>query len=130
LNARSAYFAKNLTLKKPNGFYLIEQPMLLSQDDIQSADLFFDPPMTKMAANRKIHLISARGAILEGIKHSKKHGLFIPDVLLIRNKSELLTDSQVLEQLVAPLTREVLTIRIFEELQKGVPLWPNPGQRR
>jgi len=29
--------------------------MLLSQDDIQSADLSFDPPMIKMAANRKIH---------------------------------------------------------------------------
>jgi hypothetical protein len=46
--------------------------MVLSQNDIQSADLCFDPPMTKMAANRKIHLIAARGAVLEGIKYSKK----------------------------------------------------------
>jgi hypothetical protein len=46
--------------------------MVLSQNDIQSADLCVDPPMTKMAANRKIHLIAARGAVLEGIKYSKK----------------------------------------------------------
>jgi hypothetical protein len=49
--------------------------MLLSQNDIQSADIFFDPPMTKMAAHRKIYLIAARGAILEGIKCSKRNGL-------------------------------------------------------
>lgn len=104
--------------------------MLLSQDDIQSADLCFDPPMTKMAAKRKINLISAKGAILEGIKYSKKQGLLIPDVLLIRNKPEFLTNAPALEQLIGPLTREVLTIRIFEELQKGVPLWPNRGQQR
>ena len=67
--------------------------MLLSQDDIQSADLFFDPPMTKMAANRKIHLIAARGAILEGIKYSKKNGLSVPNILLVKNKPELLDDA-------------------------------------
>ena len=98
--------------------------MLLSQDDIQSADLFFAPPMTKMAANRKVQLIAARGAILEGIKYSKKKGLCIPDILLVRNKAELLDGSSVLEQLITPLTREVLTMRIGEELRKGVPLWP------
>ena len=98
--------------------------MLLSQDDTQSADLFFDPPMTKMAANRKIHLIAVRGAILEGIKYSKKKGLSIPDILLVKNKPELLDDSLVLEQLLSPTTRDVLAIRIGEELRKGVPLWP------
>lgn len=98
--------------------------MLLSQDDIQSADLFFDPPMTKMAANRKIHLIAARGAILEGIKYSKKNGLSIPNILLVKNKPELLDDSLALEQLISSMTQEVLTIRICEELRKGVPLWP------
>lgn len=35
--------------------------MLLSQHDIQSADLSFDPPMIKRATNRKIYLIAARG---------------------------------------------------------------------
>jgi hypothetical protein len=98
--------------------------MLLSQDDIQSADLFFDPPMTKMAANRKIQLIAARGAILEGIKYSKKKGLSIPDILLVKNKIEILDGSPALEQLISPMTRDVLAIRIREELSKGVPLWP------
>lgn len=99
--------------------------MLLSQDDIQSADLFFDPPMTKMAANRKIQLIAARGAILEGIKYSKKKGLSIPDILLVKNKTESLDGSSpALEQLISPMTRDVLAIRIREELSKGVPLWP------
>lgn len=98
--------------------------MLLSQHDIQSADLYFDPPMTKMAANRKIHLIAARGAILEGIKYSKRKGLSIPDILLIKNKPELLGDSPALEQPIDTMTREILAIRIREELNKGVPLWP------
>jgi hypothetical protein len=102
--------------------------MLLSQDDIQSADLFFDPPMTKMAANRKVHLIAARGAILEGIKYSKKKGLLIPNILLVKNKPELLDGSLALEQLVSSMTRDVLAIRIGEELRKGVPLWPE-GRR-
>ena len=79
--------------------------MLLSQDDIQSADLFFDPPMTKMAANRKIHLIAARGAILEGIKYSKKNSLSIPNILLVKNKPELLDDSLALEQLLSSMTQ-------------------------
>jgi hypothetical protein len=103
--------------------------MLLSQYDIQSADLSFDPPMIKMAANRKIHLIAARGTILEGIKYSKKKGLSIPDVLLVKNKPELLDNSLALEQLISSMTREVLTIRIGEELRKGVPLWPECGRR-
>ena len=98
--------------------------MLLSQDDIQSAHLYFNPPMTKMAANREIHLIAARGAILEGIKYSKKKGLSIPDILLVKNKAELPDGSPALEQLVSPMTRDVLAIRIGEELSKGVPLWP------
>ena len=102
--------------------------MLLSQTDIQSATLSFDPPMTKRAANRKIYLIAARGAILEGIKHSKKKGLSIPDILLVKNKPELLDDSPALEQLISSMTRDVLTIRIGEELRKGVPLWPE-GRR-
>lgn len=103
--------------------------MLLSQDDIQSADLFFDPPMTKMAANRKVQLIAARGAILEGIKYSKKKGLSIPDILLVKNKPEFLDDSLALEQLISSMTRDVLAIRIGEELRKGVPLWPEHGRR-
>ena len=98
--------------------------MLLSQDDIQSADLYFNPPMTRMATNREIHLFAARGAILEGIKYSKKKGLFIPDILKVKNMTELPDGSPALEQLVSPMTRDVLVIRIGEELSKGVPLWP------
>lgn len=98
--------------------------MLLSQDDIQSADFFFTPPITKMAANRKVQLIAARGAILEGIEYSKKKGLCISDILLARNKTELLGCSPALEQPISLLTREVLVMRIGEELRKGVPLWP------
>jgi hypothetical protein len=103
--------------------------MLLSQGDIQSATLSFDPPMTKRAANRKIYLLAARGAILEGIKYSKKNGLSVPDVLLVKNKPELLDDSLALEQLISSMTRDVLNIRIGEELRKGVPLWPEHGRR-
>ena len=109
---------------EPNSFYQIEVTMLLSQDDIQSADLFFDPPMTRMAANRKVHLIAARGAVLEGIKYSKLKGLSIPDILLVNNKTETQDGSSALEQLISPITRDVLAIRIREELSKGVPLWP------
>ena len=98
--------------------------MLLSQNDIQCADLFCTPPMTKMAADRKVQLIAARGAILEGIEYSKKKGLCIPDILLVRNKTELLDGAPALEQPISILTREVLVIRIGEELRKGVPLWP------
>jgi hypothetical protein len=98
--------------------------MLLSQHDIQSADLSFDPPMTKRATNRKIYLIAARGAILEGIKYSKKKGLAIPDILLVKNRPELLDDSPALEQMVSSMTRDILTMRIREELDKGIDLWP------
>jgi hypothetical protein len=103
--------------------------MLLSQQDIQTATLSFDPPMTKGAANRKVYLIAARGAILEGIKYSKKKGLLIPDILHIKNKPELLDDSLALEQLITPMTRDVLSLRITEELNTGVPLWPEWGRR-
>ena len=103
--------------------------MLLSQRDLQSADLSFDPPMTKRAANRKIYLIAARGAILEGIKYSKKKGLSIPDILLVKNKPELLDDSPALEQMVSPMTRDVLAMRIREELNKGIDLWPEHRRR-
>lgn len=99
--------------------------MLLSQEDIQSATMSFDPPMNKRAANRKVYLIAARGAILEGIKYSKKKGLSIPDILFIKNKPELLDESLTLEQLITPMTRDVLSLRITEELKKGVPLWPD-----
>ena len=98
--------------------------MLLSQHDIQSADLSFEPSMTKRAANRKIYLIARRGAILEGIKYSKKKGLSIPEILHVTNKPELLDDSS-LEQLLTSMTRDVLATRIREELNKGIPLWPN-----
>lgn len=102
--------------------------MLLSQHDIQSADLSFEPPMTKRAVNRKVYLIAKRGAILEGIKYSKKKGLIIPDILHMKNKPELLEDSPALEQLVTAMTRDVLAIRIKEELNKGIALWPKHKQ--
>jgi hypothetical protein len=101
--------------------------MVLSQSDIQNTTLSFDPPMTKRAANRKIYLIAARGAILEGIKYSKRRGLSIPDILHIKNKPELLDDSPSIEQLITPMTKDVLRLRIIEELNKGVPLWPDRG---
>lgn len=97
--------------------------MLLSQSDIQSATLSFDPPMTKRAVNRKINLIAAQGAILEGIRYSKKKGLSIPEILLVKNKPELLGESPFSEQLISPMTRDVLITRIGEELKKGIPLW-------
>lgn len=99
--------------------------MLLSQHDIQSADLSFDPPMTKRAVNRKIYLIAARGMILEGIKYSKKKGLTIPDILLVKNKPELLDVFPALEQLITSMTRDLLATRIHEELKQSVPLWPD-----
>jgi hypothetical protein len=99
--------------------------MLLSQQDIQNATLSFEPPMNKRAAKRKVYLVAARGAIPEGIKHSKKKGLSIPDNLLIKNIPELLDDSLAPEQLITPMTRDVLIMRITEELNKGIPLWPD-----
>lgn len=103
--------------------------MHLSQHDIQSAVLSFEPTMTKRAVNRKIYLIAAQGMILEGIKYSKKKGLSIPDVLLVKNKPELLDDSPALEQLVSPMTRDVLAMRIREEMKRGIDLWPEHRRR-
>lgn len=57
--------------------------MILSQQDLQAADLSFEPALTKRAANRKVFLSTRRGAILEGIKISKKKGIQIPAVLHI-----------------------------------------------
>jgi len=104
--------------------------VLLSQHDIQSADLSFDPPMTKQAANRKIYLIANHGAILEGIKYSKKKGLTIPDILHVKNKPELSNGGDSVEQLITAMTRDVLAVRINDELRKGVPLWPDYRGRR
>lgn len=104
--------------------------VLLSQTDLQYADLSFEPPIVKMAANRKVLLISSRGLILEGITYSKKKGLKIPDVLEARNKPELNGDSPAVEQLVSAMTREILTIRINEQLSGGTPLWPEHRGRR
>jgi len=95
----------------------------LSQNDIQSADLSFEPSLTKRAANRKVFLIAAAGAILEGIKVSKKKGLTIPPILHIRNKPELQEDHSPLEQPLSDLTRGVLAQRINMELRKGTALW-------
>lgn len=103
--------------------------MILSQHDIQSADLSFEPPMTKRAPNRKIYLIAKQGSILEGVKYSKKKGLIIPNILLVKNKPELLEDSPALEQLVNPMTHDVLAMRIREELNKGIDLWPEHRRR-
>jgi hypothetical protein len=87
--------------------------MLLSQQDIQSADLSFERPMTKGAANRKIYLIAARGMILEGIRYSKKKGgLSVPNILKVKNKPELLGNSLALEQPIGEMTRDVLATRI------------------
>lgn len=103
--------------------------MLLSQHDIQSADLSFEPPLTKRAVNRKVFLIAKRGSILEGIKSSKKKGLTIPNILHVKNKPELLGDSPALEQPISDMTREVLVMRIREELNKGIALWPDHRRR-
>ena len=85
--------------------------------------------MTKRATNRRIYLIAKQGSILEGIKYSKKKGLNVPNILLIMNKPELLEDSRALEQLISPMTREVLAMRIREELSKGIDLWPKHRRR-
>ncbi len=100
--------------------------MILSRHDIQSADLSFQPPLTKMAANRKIFLIAAQGALLEGITYSKrKGGVILPAVLRITNRPELGGGPKGIEQPIDDMTRDVLLTRIREELNKGVPLWPN-----
>ena len=98
--------------------------MLLSQHDIQSSDLSLDPPITKRATNRKIFLIAKRGAILEGIKYSKKKRPHHPGYFAREKQPELLDDSSTLEQLNTPMTRDVLATRIAEELNKGIP-WPD-----
>ena len=100
--------------------------MMLSRHDIQNAGLSFEPSLTKMAANRKIFLIAAQGAILEGITYSKrKGGVIVPMILRITNRTELGGGPKCIEQPIDDMTREVLLTRIREELNKGVPLWPN-----
>lgn len=100
--------------------------MMLSRHDIQNAALSFEPSLTKMAANRKIFLIAAQGAILEGITYSKrKGGVILPTVLRITNRPELGGCPKGIEQPIDDTTREVLLVRIREKLNEGVPLWPN-----
>lgn len=103
--------------------------MLLSQQDLQSASLHFDPPLTKRAANRRIFLMAAKGAILEGITYNRKKGLTIPTVLLFQNRPEWQEGSAAVQQPVSDLSREVLASRIHGELSKGVALWPNHRSR-
>jgi len=104
--------------------------MLLSQQDMQQADLSFEPTLTKRAATRRVFLIAAKGAILEGIRVSKKKGLLIPSVLLVKNRPELQVGGDPVEQPITDLTREVLATRIREELNKGIALWPNYRERQ
>lgn len=104
--------------------------MLLSQHDIQSAELSFDPPMTKRAKTRKVYLSTHTGVLLAGIKCSQKSGVNVPAVLKVTNRPEYGEGSQALEQPVSELTREVLAGRIREKLAEGVPLWPSQDRRR
>lgn len=104
--------------------------MILSQQDLQAAELSFEPPLTRPAANRRVFLIAKRGAILEGIKTSKKKGITIPSVLRIRNRPELLESDDPIEQPIDDMTREILRMRIREKLDKGSPVWPEGYGRR
>ena len=91
--------------------------MILSQHDIESADISFDPPMTKMAKSRKVYLSTASGVLLAGIKYSKAKGWTVPKVLTVINKPEYGEGAEPLEQAISDLTREVLRGRAQEALQ-------------
>jgi hypothetical protein len=105
--------------------------VLLSQADVQSADLFFEPPMTKRAANRKVFLIAARGAILEGIKVTKKRGITVPTALKIQSRPDEQDEGAHLgEQLLTDLTRDILRTRTQDTLRQGVSLWPEYRERQ
>jgi hypothetical protein len=86
--------------------------------------------MTKRAANRKVFLMAARGAILEGISVSKKRGITIPYALKIQNRNDENEDAQLGEQLLTDLTRDILRTRIQDRLRQGVSLWPEYRERQ
>lgn len=102
--------------------------MVLSQHDLQSADLSFQPPLTKGAKSRKIFLSTCTGVLLAGIKYSSKGGVIVPSTLKVTNRPEYGEGAKMLQQPLSDLTREVLRNRIRGHLNDGIPLWP--GQRR
>lgn len=102
--------------------------IILSRHDIQSADLSFDPPLSKMAKTRQVFLIASQGAIIAGIKYTKKNGLVIPPILHITNRPESASSSKGIEQPIDQTTRETLAARIHEKLDKGIPLWPHSAR--
>lgn len=109
---------------------------MLSQTDIQSADLSFDPPLENKCATRRVVLIAKQGAMLKGITITRKKGesyprIDIPSVLVITNRpeqgmveEELILRLEKVEQVVSELTRETLLLRIRERLAQGKALWP------
>lgn len=92
--------------------------MLLSQPDIQSAALSFEPPMTKWAKSRKIYLSTRTGVLLAGIKYSMKTGVSVPAVLKVTNRPEYGEGSQALQQPISDLTREVLGDRVRDQARR------------
>jgi hypothetical protein len=49
---------------------------MVSQHDIQGADLYFEPPLTKRAKNRKVYLSTRSGVLMRGITvTSPKRGI-------------------------------------------------------
>lgn len=108
---------------------------MVSDSDIQNADLSFEPPLTRRAKNRRVYLNTRTGMVMKGITvTSPRRGvqrINVPRSLIITNRPEHgLVDLDTMPHLgevawpISDLARETLTVRIRERLQQGIPLWP------
>lgn len=103
---------------------------MLSDNDIQSAQISFDPPLWKRKKKREAFLIAHRGATLKGITVSQeREGLMIrvPPVLHIINRPEhgliespKQPEQGYVEQPLSELGRETIQRRIRQAYQEEI----------
>lgn len=100
---------------------------MLSDDDIQSAQISFDPPLWKRKKKREAFLIAHRGATLKGITISQERdglSVRVPSILHIINRPEhgliespKQSEQGYVEQPLSELGRETLQRRIRDAYQ-------------
>lgn len=100
---------------------------MLSDHDIQSAQVSVEPPLWKKRAKRQVFLIAHRGAILKGITLTQSKGTLtidVPNSLYIVNRPEhgladveTMPELGYIEQPLSDMARETLQHRVREHLR-------------
>lgn len=113
---------------------------MISQHEIENADLHFDPPLTKRANKRKVFLIAKGGQVLAGITvrvpQKGKVDVTVPAGLLYTSDPDHdFLDSEISRKIgyqewpLKDLTRETLALRVREALSRGIAPWPEEKRR-